>query len=137
MRRPERVGLGYHREGAVVSIFERIGGFGALSKIVLAFYDHVLDDDLLSPYFADIDMRRLIDHQTKFMAYLLGGPASYSDEHLRLAHARLGIDNRSFDRMTVVLRETLEDFGLADRDVDSVMVQIKGRRDIIVTQAAA
>ena len=108
-----------------------------MSKIVLAFYDRVLDDDVLSPYFADVDMRRLIDHQTKFVAYLMGGPASYTDEHLRLAHARLGIDAAAFERMTLVLRETLEDFGLTDRDVSTVMGQVRQRRDIIVAGAPA
>lgn len=121
----------------MVSLFERLGGFGTLSKIVLAFYDRVLDDDVLAPYFADVDMRRLIDHQTKFVAYLMGGPASYTDEHLRLAHQHLGIDSAAFERMTIVLRETLEDFGMAERDVNTVMGQVIQRRPIIVAATLA
>jgi hemoglobin len=120
----------------VASLFDRVGGFGTLSKIVLSFYDRVLDDDVLAPYFADVDMRRLIDHQTKFVAFLMGGPASYTDEHLRLAHARLGIDSAAFDRMTALMRETLEDFRMADRDVDSVIGQMRVRRDLIVAATA-
>jgi hemoglobin len=116
----------------VASLFDRVGGFGTLSKIVLSFYDRVLDDDVLAPYFADVDMRRLIDHQTKFVAFLMGGPASYTDEHLRLAHARLGIDAEAFEQMTEVMRETLEDFRLSDRDVDHVMAEIRARRELIV-----
>jgi hemoglobin len=116
----------------VASLFDRVGGFGTLSKIVLSFYDRVLDDDVLAPYFADVDMRRLIDHQTKFVAFLMGGPASYTDEHLRLAHARLGIDGEAFEQMAEVMRETLEDFRLADRDVDHVIAQIRARRELIV-----
>jgi hemoglobin len=120
----------------VASLFDRVGGFGTLSKIVLSFYDRVLDDDVLAHYFADVDMRRLIDHQTKFVAFLMGGPASYTDEHLRLAHARLGIDSAAFDRMTALMRETLEDFRMADRDVDSVIGQMRVRRDLIVAATA-
>ena len=116
----------------MATLFDRIGGFGTLSKVVLSFYDRVLDDDVLSPYFADVDMRRLIDHQTKFVAFLMGGPASYTDEHLRLAHARLGIDGQAFERMTEVMRDTLEDFRIADRDVDHVISQIHLRRELIV-----
>lgn len=120
----------------MASLFDRVGGFGTLSKIVLSFYDRVLDDDVLAHYFADVDMRRLIDHQTKFVAFLMGGPASYTDEHLRLAHARLGIDSAAFDRMTALMRETLEDFRMADRDVDSVIGQMRARRDLIVAATA-
>jgi hemoglobin len=119
------------------TLFERIGGFAFLSKVVLDFYDRVLDDDLLAPYFSDVDMRRLIDHQTKFVAYLMDGPASYTDEHLRQIHARLGIDAPSFERMVVVLRSTLEDYEMADRDVDLVMGRIRARQDIIVAPQAA
>jgi hemoglobin len=120
----------------VASLFDRVGGFGTLSKIVLSFYDRVLDDDVLSPYFADVDMRRLIDHQTKFVAFLMGGPASYTDEHLRLAHARLNIDQAAFERMTAVMRDTLEDFRLGERDVNQVILEIRARRDLIVNETA-
>jgi hemoglobin len=121
----------------VVTLFDRVGGFGTLSKIVLAFYDRVLDDDVLSPYFANADMRRLIDHQTKFVAFLMGGPASFTDEHLRLAHAHLAIESSAFERMALVLRETLDDFGLGDRDVESVIGQVRQRRDLIVAPTLA
>jgi hemoglobin len=121
----------------VASLFDRVGGFGTLSKIVLSFYDRVLDDDVLSPYFADVDMRRLIDHQTKFVAFLMGGPASYTDEHLRLAHARLDIDQAAFERMAAVMRDTLEDFRLGERDVNQVISEIRTRRDLIVKQTAS
>jgi hemoglobin len=118
-------------------LFDRLGGFAALSKVVLAFYDHVLDDDMLAAYFADVDMRRLIDHQTKFMAYLMDGPASYSDDHLRLAHARLDIDATAFDRIVDVMRTTLEDFGMAERDIGTVVSKMRSKRDLIVTRVAA
>ncbi|HSL77281.1 MAG TPA: group 1 truncated hemoglobin, partial [Candidatus Limnocylindrales bacterium] len=107
-----------------------------VSRIVSSFYDNVLRSEMLEPYFEHVDMRRLIDHQTKFVAFLMGGPASYTDEHLRLAHARLGIDSAAFDRMTALMRETLEDFRMADRDVDSVIGQMRARRDLIVAATA-
>lgn len=119
------------------TLFDQVGGFGFLSKVVLGFYDRVLDDDVLAPFFADTDMRRLIDHQTKFVAYLMDGPASYSDEHLRLAHARLGIDSTAFERMIGVMRSTLEDFGLRDRDVEVVVGRMRARQDVVVTAAHA
>jgi hemoglobin len=129
--------MGRREVPSMRTLFERVGGFAFLSKVVLDFYDRVLDDDLLAPYFSDVDMRRLIDHQTKFVAYLMDGPASYTDEHLRQIHARLGIDAPSFERMVVVLRSTLEDYEMADRDVDLVMGRIRARQGIIVAPQAA
>lgn len=58
------------------SMFERYGGFAKLSK-VMAFYDRVLDSDVIGDFFEGVDMRRLIDHQTKFISQVMGGPAAY------------------------------------------------------------
>jgi hemoglobin len=115
------------------SLFEKYGGFGKVSKIVLAFYDKVLDSENLADYFEDIDMRRQIDHQTKFISSLMGGPASFSNQHLQEVHAHLGVDRRSFEELTSLLEETLEDFDLDPPDVDRIMVEVRGRAGFIVT----
>jgi hemoglobin len=67
------------RKGNAVaqSLFEKYGGFAQISKVVMVFYDKVLDPDLVGPFFDNIDMRRQIDHQTQFIASVMGGPASY------------------------------------------------------------
>jgi len=98
----------------------------------MAFYDRVLDSDVIGDYFADIDMPRLIDHQTKFVASLMGGPASYSDESLRQVHSHLKIDKVAFDEMARLFRETLEDFEFSDEDVASVAGAIQARAPFII-----
>ena len=99
------------------TLFDRVGGFATVSKVISAFYDKVLDSPRLSPYFASTDMKRLIDHQTKFVSYLMGGPASYTADHLERVHARLGITDPAFDEASSLLRETLEDFDLEQSDI--------------------
>lgn len=122
---------------AAESMFERYGGFARVSRIVSSFYDRVLDSPLLVPYFTDIDMRRLIDHQTKFIAAVMGGPASYTREHLERVHARLGITDDAFDEMTLLLRETLEDFDLDESDIASIYTEVVSHRSVIVRRPAA
>lgn len=114
-------------------LFERLGGFGAVSRIVSDFYESVLDSEVLAPFFEGADMRRLIDHQTKFMAALMGGPAGYTDAALRRAHARLGIGRAAFDEMKRVLAETLEDHGVSDADVEGVMREIERCAPLILS----
>ncbi len=118
------------------TIFERYGGFASVGKIVLDFYDRVLDDDVLGPYFEDVDMRRVIDHQTKFVATIMGGPASYADETLQQVHAHLRIDHDAFEQMLVVLRATLADHGFAPADIEAVARAMQAREPVIVTPAA-
>jgi hemoglobin len=118
------------------SVLERYGGFPFLSRVVMAFYDKVLDSDVLAPYFEDVDMRRLIDHQTKFIAFLMGGPASYTNEHLARTHERLGIDRPAFDEMIVTMRETLEDFEMDEGDVAAVVHELRSRAPWVIASPA-
>lgn len=117
------------------SLFERYGGFAAVSKVVMAFYDKVLDSDVLGVYFEHVDMRRLIDHQTKFMSQVLGGPAVYNDEQLAMLHQPLSITPEAFAEMLRLLRETFIEFGFSAHDVSYVLADLARREPFIVTRA--
>lgn len=116
------------------TIFERYGGFATVRKVVSTFYEYVLEDDIVSPYFAGIDMRTQIDHQSKFISSVMGGPASYGDEHLQRVHARLGIDHEAFVAITGLLREAMEDHGMAAPDVAAVINAFAAREHLVVTR---
>lgn len=115
------------------TIFDRYGGFAAVRRIVSDFYDRVLDSDVISHHFEHVDMKRLLDHQARFISSVTGGPASYTDEHLRRVHERLGITAAEFREMLVLLSETLEDFGFEQADVDFVVRELRRRQGVIVT----
>ena len=65
------------------TVYEQLGGFVVVRKIVTEFYNNVLDNEELATFFSTTDMERLIDHQTKFISMLLGGPVSYTEEQLQ------------------------------------------------------
>lgn len=119
------------------SLYEKYGGFSAISRVVMTFYELALESDQIGDYFADVDMARLIDHQTKFISSLLGGPASFSDERLAAVHRPLAISNQDFDEMAALLREALEQHGLEAQDVRTSLGAIEAKRSIIVTRPAA
>lgn len=116
-----------------MTIYDRYGGFASIRKVVSAFYDKALDSPQLAHHFEHVEMPRLIDHQAKFISYLTGGPASYSDNHLQRVHARLGITKAEFDEMTLLLRETLEDFGFEPPDVEAVYGELCRREPLVVS----
>ena len=116
------------------TIFERYGGFSSVSRVVSAFYDKMMDSPVTSPYFAHADMRQLIDHQTKFIAYLMGGPASYTNDHLERVHAHLGITNAAFQQAVDLLDETLEELDFNEEDRRAVRHELMNRKSLIVTR---
>ncbi|RDD60675.1 truncated hemoglobin [Ferruginivarius sediminum] len=116
------------------TIFERYGGFSFVRKIVSAFYDRVIDSPDLQGYFANVEMPRLIDHQTKFVAQMMQGPASFTDEQLRRVHQPLAIGPAEFQEITELLCETLEDFDFDPADIDFVRAQVLRREPFIVSR---
>ena len=116
------------------TMFERYGGFGTVHRVVLSFYDKMLDSDIVGPYFDDIDMSALVDHQTKFISQVMGGPASYTNEVLEQVHRNIGVTDTAFDEMAEILRRTLEEFEFKDEDVRAVVADIQSRRPYIVAR---
>jgi len=116
------------------SMFENYGGFARISRIVSAFYDKALDSPILSPYFEHVDMKRLIDHQTKFISSVMGGPVSYTNDELERIHSHMKIDERAFTEMTALLREALEDFEIDESDINFICNEIKSKGKFIITR---
>jgi hemoglobin len=114
------------------SMFDRYGGFAKINRIVMSFYEKMTTSPITKAYFEKTNMRRLIDHQTKFIASMMGGPASYTNEHLERVHARLGITETAFMETVDLLTETLEDFDIADSDVRQVEGEVMSRKNHIV-----
>ncbi|MGD2026802.1 MAG: group 1 truncated hemoglobin [Anaerolineales bacterium] len=114
------------------TIFDRYGGFRKISRIVISFYEKMTTSPLTKRYFENINMKRLIDHQTKFISSMMGGPASYTNEHLERVHAHLGITEEAFSEAVDLLTETLEDHAFDDADVSEVENQVMVRKNHIV-----
>ncbi|WP_112322036.1 group I truncated hemoglobin [Oceanibium sediminis] len=117
------------------TLFERYGGFSVVSRIVLDLYERLLDDDDVGPFFDDIDMARIVDHQTKFLSSLMGGPASYTEDQIRKMHARLDINDVHFDKLEAILRQTLSDHGVSQQDQDTIVGAFESRRSLVVEKA--
>jgi hemoglobin len=106
------------------SLYERIGGAPTVSKLVDAFYDRVLDDPDLAPFFSKTNVRKLRMMQQEFFSVALGGPVTYFGKPLAYAHRGRGIERRHFQKFTDHLLATLEAYGLDERDIHDVIERI-------------
>ena len=116
----------------MATMFERYGGFATVSKVVMAFYDKALDSDIIGPYFEKTDMPALIDHQTKFISQVMGGPASFTDDVLTRVHAPLKITGDAFEEMISLLEDTLDDFDVEEDDIEVILNELRSRRGNVV-----
>ena len=119
------------------TIYERIGGEGAVDAAVDLFYRKVLTDDRVSEFFDDTDMDEQRAKQKSFLTMVFGGPNDYTGKDLREAHARLvddGMNDSHFDVVVVHLQNTLEELRVPGDLVKEVMMLAAGTRDDILNR---
>ena len=106
--------MGDHTTSRAVSDYDAVGGGPAVSAVVNDFYERVLGDPQLAPYFEGVDMARLKRHQVLLVTQVLGGPDRYDGRPLAEAHAGLGIDRNEFAAVVGHLAGAMKDAGVPD-----------------------
>ena len=82
-----------------MSLFDKLGGFAAVSKVVGEFYDELEQNPVTAPYFTGMNMEQLIDHQAKFLSQALGGPQQYSGMAMNAAHKNLQLQKTHLTKL--------------------------------------
>jgi hemoglobin len=116
-----------------MSIYDEIGGRETVRAAVRVFYDRVLADPLLAPYFVSVNRRRLEAHQHAFLSAALGGPELFAGRPLAQAHAPLAVDDAAFDATVEQLAMTLLDLGVGRATVGAVRDRLEGWRGQVVS----
>jgi hemoglobin len=116
------------------NLFQRIGGLEGTTRIALSLYDRVMESERLEPFFAGVDMQRLVDHQARFLGSIMGGPDSFTDQELKAVHGPLAIDRESFREMIAQFRLALEDHDVPSADIEIVLADLTKREPCIVTR---
>jgi hemoglobin len=115
------------------TLFEKYGGFAAVSHIVHDFYDRIRASKSLAPYFEHVEMSRLVRHQIAFLCKVLGGPDNYEGRALEKAHAHLNVSPEAFAEVAVLLQESVQDAGVEPADVATIMGVVSAARPQIVS----
>jgi hemoglobin len=77
-------------------------------------------------------MDALIDHQTKFLATVMGGPGDYDDGKLKSAHRKLKITETEWNEVVGILIETLKNFEVDADDIILLANLINSKKPLIV-----
>ena len=99
-------------------------GEAAITATVGQFYERIMSDTSLAPFFEDLDMDRQINKQIAFMTMAFGGPHGYTGKDLRTAHAGLvkrGLNEQHFAGVATHLQATLEALEVPSELIAEVM----------------
>lgn len=105
---------------------------------VTLFYEKVLADTELAPFFHGFDMPAQIDKQVAFMTMAFGGPHEYSGRDLVVAHAGLvkrGLCDEHFDRVGVCLKDSLSELLVDPQVIQEVLSIVESTRDAVLGRA--
>lgn len=106
------------------TLFEKMGGATKVDSMVQAFYERVLRDPDLEPFFADADVAKLIRMQREFFAVGLDGPIQFTSRRLFGTHHGRGITEKHFTRFCEHLLAVLLDHGMKPDDADKVLIKL-------------
>ncbi|MDO8795182.1 MAG: methyl-accepting chemotaxis protein [Vicinamibacterales bacterium] len=108
----------------LATLFERIGGIPAIKATVDLFYEKVLADPELKPFFAGTNLAWLKGRQSAFFAQALGGPALYKGKDMKRAHEKLSIAREHFDLVAGHLVASLTELKVPALLVDEVIAAV-------------
>ena len=102
--------------GAVPSLYDWLGGGGALERLTTAFYREVLKDELLYPLFAGMDPKHP-QHVALWLGEIFGGPTAYTDfrggyRHMVAQHLGRHIQEPQRRRWVNLLMDAADEVGL-------------------------
>jgi len=105
-------------------LYEGIGGSLGVAALVERFYEGVLRDPQLAPFFKHTTMDRLRNMQIEFFTAALGGPVEFGTDAIAHAHQGRGITLPDFQRFVRHLFDALSGFDLSDDERYGVVQRI-------------
>jgi hemoglobin len=115
-----------------MAVYDDIGGKEAVAATVERFYDNVLADPELAPFFVGTDIVRQKAHMRAFIAAALGGPQLYEGRDMRSAHAGAHITHHAFDRVVGHLVATLTSLAIPPHIIEAIGGRIAPLRSEVV-----
>jgi len=99
------------------SLFERIGGSDTFDQLVRAFYEGILEDDVLLPMYPQEDLEGAIWRLSAFLQQYFGGPQTYSEQRghprLRMRHSPFKVNPEARERWLAHMRRALDTLQLS------------------------
>lgn len=117
------------------SLFERAGGEPTISAAIALFYEKILTDKILNPFFAQ---NKIASQQTKQQSYLsmaLGGGTRYEGKSLREAHVHLldqGLSEEHFSSASRYIKASLIELQLDQVLISEIMTIVASTHDDIL-----
>jgi hemoglobin len=116
------------------SLYDRLGGKGAITAVVDDFVGNVAADKRINGYFAKADVPRLKGNLVDQICQATGGPCVYTGKDMKTAHKGMGIADADFNALVEDLVKTLSKFNVPAREQGELLGILGPLKPQIVNQ---
>lgn len=103
------------------SLFERLGGTGAITAVVDDFVARCAGDSRINAKFARTNIPRLRSMLIDQVSEATGGPAKYTGRDMKTTHTSMGVTTGEFNALVEDLVATLKKFGVGKTEQDELL----------------
>jgi hemoglobin len=131
------VACGLSSSGAAAqyrSLYERLGGYPAITAVVDDFVGNVAADRRINRFFARANVGRLKARLVEQICQGTGGPCVYTGGDMRSVHAGMGIRSQDFNALVQDLGKTLNKFKVPPREQRELVAILGPMKKDIVTR---
>lgn len=122
------------------NLYERLGGKPAIHAVVAKMYDKILDDELLAPFFENIDVEQLRISQIAFVTYAFGGAQHFTGKGLNTAHRKSvdnGLGDTHFNRVAEYLAASMRELGVTEPLINEALAIVETTREHVLCRNAS
>jgi hemoglobin len=116
-------------------LYDKVGGTGTIQELVDIFYDRVLADPILAPFFPDTQMKDLRAKQVMFLIMLLGRKRTFSGQDLSAAHASArmrGLTDQHFDALLGHFEAAMRELQVAEDYIQQALARLEATREAVL-----
>ncbi|MDK2745186.1 MAG: group 1 truncated hemoglobin [Nitrospira sp.] len=98
------------------SLYERLGGQGAIQAVVTKFINNVGGDKRINSYFATTDLKKLNKLLVEQVCAASGGPCTYSGRDMKTTHKGMKVTTAAFNALVEDLVSALDTFNVPEKE---------------------
>lgn len=117
------------------SLYDRLGGYDAISAVVSDFADRLVTDPKLIKHFGGFSTDRLQQFKTfniQLVCMATGGPCTYEGRSMLKTHQGSRISEADFNQVAANLVATLDKFKVPDRERSELLTIVGSLKGDIV-----
>lgn len=114
------------------SLYERLGGQGAIQAVVTKFISNVGGDKRINSYFATTDLKKLNKLLVEQVCMATGGPCSYSGRDMKTTHKGMKVTDAAFGALVEDLVSALDTFNVPAKEKGELLAILGPMKSDIV-----